>query len=174
MLTTVRRTWLTYATLAAAPLLAVGLTACGSDDGGDSAATTASTPAASSTEGASGKGVASSDAQFQWELKFTKCLRAEGIKVGDPDPVKGAPDVVHDAAYSRAFKLCVGKIGDPPTVIANRGKEKEQLASSLKTAKCLRGKGFKVADPTPEMALAIPEQISTTVLNECLAAGGRP
>jgi hypothetical protein len=173
MLTTVRRTWLTYATLAAAPLLAVGLTACGGDES-KPAASTASTPAASSAESSSGNPAASGDAQFQWELKFTKCLRAEGIKVGDPDPVKGAPDVVHDAAYSRAFKLCVGKIGDPPTVIANRGKQKQQLESSLKTAKCLRGKGFKVADPTPEMALSIPEQVSTTVLNECLAAGGQP
>lgn len=160
MLTTVRRHWLTYAALTTAPLLITGLTACGGSDSGSSS----SSPAASS----SGASTAANDPQFRWELRFTKCLREQGIQVADPDPVKGAPDVTHDAAYRKASQTCEVRIGDPPTAVANRGKEKQNQDAGLKAAKCLRDNGYDVSDPTPEQALVVPVDVSSAVLGKCL------
>lgn len=167
MITTVRRRRRTCATLAAAALLATGLTACG---GGDDAPSSASTPAA----GSSGATMTADDPQFRWELRFVKCLREQGIQVADPDPVKGAPDVTHNAAYRAAFRTCVAEIGDPPTVTRNKGKEREILATQLRTARCLRDKGYDVADPTPDRALMIPESVDEVVFEECFAAAETP
>lgn len=162
MLTTVRRRRLTCATLAVASLLATGLAACGGDDSGTSSSTAAA--------GMSGGSAASGDAQFQWELRFTRCLRANGVQVDDPDPVKGAPDVTHDATYAAASRTCAAKIGDPPTVTANRGKQQEYLAVQLKAARCLRANGVDVRDPGADEPLVMPANVDVPqeVLDKCL------
>jgi hypothetical protein len=164
VLTTVRRRWLTCAALTA-PLLCTGLAACG---GGDAASSPA--PAASSASPASGDSPPSGDAQFQWELRFVSCLRDHGIQVADPDPVKGAPDVVHDAAFLAASKACQAKIGEPPTVTANRGRQKNYLPGQLKAAKCLREHGYDIPDPSLERPFFIPADVDVTQadLDTCL------
>lgn len=162
MLTTVRRRRRTCATVAVVSLLATGLAACGGSDADTSASTAAAGP--------SGGSVASSDEQFQWELRFTKCLRENGVQVADPDPVKGAPDVTHDATYRAASRTCVAKIGDPPTVTANKGRQAEYLPYQLKAARCLRANGIDIPDPTEERPFFIPAEVevSDEVLNKCL------
>ncbi|ADB49020.1 hypothetical protein [Conexibacter woesei] len=164
MLTTVRRSRQRCAALAAAALLATGLAACGGDDTDTSASTAAA--------GSSGASAAAGDAQFQWELRFTKCLRENGVEVADPDPVKGAPDVVHDATYAAASRTCVAKIGDPPTVTANKGKQKQYLPAQLKAARCLRANGIDIPDPTEDRPFFIPAEVevSQEVLDKCLPA----
>jgi hypothetical protein len=167
MFTLVWRHRQTSATLAAALLLATGLTACGGGGGGggDDAGSTAA-----GSSGASATSKASKDPQFRWELRFTSCLRAQGIQIADPDPVTGAADVVHDAAYQRASKDCGAKIGQPPTVTKNQGHEKQLLDATLKLARCLREHGLDVPDPAPNQALVMPEGASQAVVDKCLPA----
>jgi hypothetical protein len=157
--TLARRHRQTSATLATALLLATGVTACGG--GGDDAGSTAA--------GSSGAS-ATNDPQFRWELRFTSCLRAQGIQIADPDPTTGAADVVHDAAYQTAAKECEAKIGRPPTVAKNQGDEKQLLAATLKLARCLREHGLDVPDPAPNQALVMPEGASQALVDKCLPA----
>jgi hypothetical protein len=160
MFTLARRHRQAAATLATALLLATAVTACGG--GGDAGGSTAA--------GSSGASATSNDPQFRWTLRFTSCLRAQGIQIADPDPVTGAADVVHDAAYQRASKACEAKIGQPPTVTKNQGHEKQLLDATLKLARCLREHGLDVPDPAPNEALAMPEGASQAVVDKCLPA----
>jgi hypothetical protein len=114
------------------------------------------------------------DAQFQWDLKFTRCLREQGIQIDDPDPVKGAPAVTHDDAYAAASKTCEGKVGDPPSAAATDPKaQKQRQATALKQVKCLRDHGVDIKDPAPDEALQIPEGTSEDVMNRCFAQNGK-
>jgi hypothetical protein len=155
-MTTTGCRWSRYAALATAPLLVATLAACGA----------AGAPKASPAAGVA----ATKDPQFRWELRFTSCLRAQGIQVADPDPVTGAADIVHDAAYQRASKECEAKIGQPPTVTKNQGHEKQLLDATLKLARCLREHGLDVPDPAPDQALVMPEGASQAVVDKCLPA----
>jgi hypothetical protein len=118
---------------------------------------------------ASPKAASGTDAQFQWELKFTRCLRAEGIQVDDPDPVKGAPAVTHDDAYRAASETCEGKVGDPPSAAPMKDpKVRQKLQKkTLEQVKCLRDHGVDIEDPGPDEALQIPEGTSEDVVNGC-------
>jgi hypothetical protein len=133
----------------AALAVAVALGGCG---GGDQVATP--------------KAASGTDAQFQWELKFTRCLRAQGIQIDDPDPVKGAPAVTHDDAYAAASKTCEGKVGDPPSVAVKKDPKQIQK-KTLEQVRCLRDHGVTIKDPGPDEALQIPEGTSEDVVNGC-------
>jgi hypothetical protein len=118
-------------------------------------------------------GSADGGPQFAWELKFTKCLRAEGVEIDDPDPVKGAPSVEHDDTYRAASKTCQGKIGDPPSAAKKPGQAEAIFKNMLKTARCMRGKGVDMPDPQRDQALQIPEGTSEDVLAACLPTDGK-
>jgi len=152
--------------LVALAAVSVALSACG---GGGS-----SQPSASAGGGQSASAGGSSP-QFRWELKFTHCLREQGISIGDPDPVKGAPAVEHDAAYLAASKTCQGQVGEPPAATSSSGPEaeKERADAELKMAKCLREHGVDAADPSPDEALAVPQGTSSKVLDECTSGAGK-
>jgi hypothetical protein len=156
-------------TLLLLALMAVSaaLSACG---GGGSSA-----PSASASGGGESSSLGASSPQFRWELKFTHCLRGQGISVADPDPVKGAPSVEHDAAYLAASKTCVQQIGEPPSASSSTDSaaEMERLDAELKMAKCLRAHGVDAADPSPDEALTVPEGTSSKVLVECTSGSGK-
>ena len=121
------------------------------------------------------KAASGGDAQFQWDLKFTRCLREQGIQIDDPDPVKGAPAVTHDDAYAAASKTCAGKVGDPPSAASAKDPKarKQRQATALKQVKCLRDHGVDIKDPAPGEALQIPEGTSEDVMNRCFAPNGK-
>jgi hypothetical protein len=141
----------------------VALAACGGGSG---------SPSASAGEGGAVSEGASSP-QFRWELKFTHCLREQGISVADPDPVKGAPSVDHDAAYLAASKVCEEQVGEPPAAgeAQSPGREKAMAEAGLRMAKCLREHGVEAADPSPDEALLVPPGTSSKVLDECASPG---
>jgi hypothetical protein len=154
--------WNRRAAFLAAPLAALTLAACG---GGDGPAEPNAQPAP--VESSSGGDAAFRDAQFRWELKFTRCLRQEGIDVADPDPVKGAPDVTHDDAYLAASKTCQQTVGAPPAAKRSAGKERQIQEFALKQAACLRGKGIDVADPAPGEYVRLDEGVDENAYNAC-------
>jgi hypothetical protein len=147
--------------LAVVVVMAVALAACGGGGGGASTSV-AATPAGG-------------DPQFAWELKFTKCLRTHGIEIADPDPVKGAPSVVHDSAYATASKACEKQVGDPPSAAGkNDNKDDGQVSKVLlREVQCLRDHGLDIKDPAPHEALQIPEGADEAVVNACFARRGK-
>lgn len=147
--------------------VSAALSACG---GGGS-----SPPSASAGGGGESSSLGASSPQFRWELKFTHCLREQGISVADPDPVKGAPSVDHNAAYLAASKACEQQIGEPPSASSSTGAaaEKERSVAELKMAKCLREHGVDATDPSPDEALTVPEGTSPKVLVECTSGSGK-
>jgi hypothetical protein len=153
MLKSVRGAWAVLAVV-------VAIGGCGGGDGGDSVST---------------KAPSGGDPQFQWELKFTRCLREQGIEVDDPDPVKGAPAVTHDDAYAAASKTCEGKVGDPPSAAAMKDpKARTQMQKkTLEQVQCLRDHGVDIKDPGPDEAMQVPEGTSEDVINRCFAPNGK-
>ncbi|WP_022928352.1 hypothetical protein [Patulibacter americanus] len=161
--TMTRPHWTRRFAFAAAPLAALTLAACGG--GSDEPAKTDAQTAP--VESASGDDARFRDAQFRWEMKFTACLRKEGIDVADPDPVKGAPDVEHDDAYLAASKACQGVVGAPPSVKRNAGKEREMHEFSLRQAACMRKEGIDTPDPAPGEFVQLEEGVDENVYNAC-------
>jgi hypothetical protein len=145
--------------------VSAALSACGGG-GSDAQSTAAGGGGLSASAGASSP-------QFRWELKFTHCLREQGISVADPDPVEGAPAVEHDAAYLAASKVCQEQIGEPPAASSSPGVEKGRSEAALKMASCLREHGVDAADPGPEEALVVPQGTSSKVIDECTSGDGR-
>jgi hypothetical protein len=142
----------------------VALAACGGGSG---------SPSASAGEGGAAVSEGAGSPEFRWELKFTHCLREQGISVADPDPVKGAPSVDHDAAYLAASKVCEEQVGEPPAAseAQSPGREKAMAEAGLRMAKCLREHGVEAADPSPDEALMVPPGTSSKVLDECASPG---
>jgi hypothetical protein len=147
--------------VAAAPMV-MGLGACGGND----------VSAGSATTGQSNNLPGESNPEFSWELKFTRCLRDQGINIGDPDPVTGVPSVVHDAGYKAASAACRGTVGDQP-VTAGKGSDAKKLEASLKLVRCLRDLGVPIVDPAPNQAPAVPEGTSEDTINKCLNPQGK-
>jgi hypothetical protein len=148
--------------LVAVAVMTTALAACGG--GGSGSGSGASSGAAQHAGGAS----SGSDPQFQWELKFTTCLRDHGIDIADPDPVQGVPAVAHDDAYNTASKACQGKVGKPPSA-AGMGNGDQVRPKLLKQVQCLRDHGLDVPDPGPRDAPAIPQGASEDVVKACFA-----
>lgn len=162
-ITKTRQHWTRRVAFAAAPLAALTLAACGGGSDEPAGANAQSAP----VESSSGGDAAFRDAQFRWELKFTRCLRQEGIDVADPDPVKGAPDVTHDDAYLAASKTCQGTVGAPPTAKRSVGKERQIQEFALKQAACLRKKGIDVPDPAPGEYVRLDAGVDENAYNAC-------
>lgn len=146
-----------------APLMLGGLAACGSgaDDGDNS-----------------GKPKASSEEKFyDWQLSYAKCMRAEGIDMPDPnpDPSGGTAALQLDEGQATAFeagnKVCVKKLGDPPSPDGKKYNEAEQLEEMLKTAKCLRDRGYDVADPEKGTAMGLPMDVDPKDADACFGGG---
>ena len=145
MFATLRRHRAITSALLAVPLLVIGLSACSPTE-----------PSATGSNGTGSNGTSGSaegaDPQFEWELKFTQCLRDEGIDIADPDPVKGVGEFTRDDAYRAASAVCEDTVGAPPSV-GEKLTDEEYLQKALKMAACYRENGYDVADPASGMAI---------------------
>jgi hypothetical protein len=121
----------------------LGLTACGGEDTGDGVAS-----AGGGAGGASASPSQSLDPQ-QAQLKFSQCMRENGVDMPDPDgsgrvQIKGKPG--DEGKMQAAMKKCehfmqgaIAKRLDDPAV-------RDQM---LKFAQCMREHGVDIPDPQP-------------------------
>lgn len=140
-MTTTSRTSRALFALAAVPLLVVALAACTSGDG-------------DATPDVKSDSQISSDAQ-RWNVANASCLREEGIDVPDPTAdgmQKGFPADIDMDTLNAAFETCEEKVTDelgPRPVTAQEKKAQQEYEEQAReSAKCLRDKGYDVADPS--------------------------
>ncbi len=106
-----------------------------------------------------------------WTLKYTQCLRDNGVDIKDPGSVPGvkAGDKNVPNAPTEAIKKCTEQVGTPPPLSkeeqAKLDKEAEQAL--LKMAKCYRENGVNVPDPLPGQALSVPSDTPKNVVEQC-------
>jgi hypothetical protein len=131
------RDWMIATALA---LCAVVLVACG---GGG-----ASGSAGGGGGGAGGAGAGGGASSEEAALAFAECLRAHGVEVEDPQPGKGlAVEAGGDPTTKQALAACHGKLGDAGQELgAEEGEEFKE--GWLAFAKCVRGQGIDMGDPT--------------------------
>ena len=153
--------------LAAVPFLVAGLAACTS--GGDDAA-----------PGVKSDSQIASDAQ-KWDVANATCLRGEGIDMPDPSadgmqqgiPMTGDMDAMA-ASMDKCQKKVTEELGPRPVTAQEKKSMKEYEDSARESAKCLREKGYDVADPSQggsglgNGAEAVP----TEVLDACGGSAG--
>jgi hypothetical protein len=114
--------WLVAATLA---LCVLGLVACG---GGSASA---------------GGGPSGEEAR----LEFAECMRAHGVQMEDPKPGQNI-DVGGDGPTAkRALAACDGKLGDSGQELS-ADEDEELKEGALAFARCMRGEGIDMGDPT--------------------------
>jgi hypothetical protein len=147
----------TRAALAALPLaLAVSLTGCGSDGGGDGVA---------SADGGKKKDEPSAGASLSRDqinaqnIKFARCLRKHGVDVADPKPGEGlalSVDDANKATVDKATEACRKYAPAAPSDEDN-AKERNEM---LEFARCMRKNGVEsFKDPKPGEGVAMgPEQ----------------
>lgn len=149
----------------AALVLAASLGACSQ--------TSSSTASGSKTPSASGSSSASTDSLDKqvddYALSITRCLRDAGFDVPDPAPGKDQqlPEDADPEALKAALDDCMKTLGPGPTV-GNEPSAEELTESGLKTAKCLRAKGYDVADPKAGQGAAF-EGVPNEAIAQCLA-----
>jgi hypothetical protein len=141
------------------------LSACGAHDTGDDVASAkgSRTP----TAGASAK---SKDAQ-KARLQFAACMRRNGVDMPDPGADGTKLTMPSDPAkFSSAVEKCKQYMpsadgqGSVDSASAN--------AQALKLARCLRGKGIDVPDPSADKPLNIPDAESQKTQDAMKACGG--
>ncbi|MEV0274694.1 hypothetical protein AB0H43_38485 [Hamadaea sp. NPDC050747] len=125
--------------LVAAGALALALTACGSDDG--SGIATAGNGGATPT--------ASASASAADMMKFTQCMRENGVPVGDPDPSTGRPDLDPALAGTPQFQAALKKCQSllPAGLLGSL--DANQLEQLRVFAQCMRDHGVDMPDPDP-------------------------
>jgi hypothetical protein len=128
----------------AAPLLLVALAACGSSE---SSGEVASGGGAKIT--ASGSTAGAGTADKNRGVEYTKCMRANGVNMADPDPGK-SPIVVQGSPGSKeqkAFDACKQFLpdGGVPEKVSPA-----ELAQIREYTKCMRANGVDMPDPGPD------------------------
>ena len=166
-MTTPSRTSRALFALAAVPLLVVALAACTSGDG-------------DATPDVKSDSQVSADAQ-EWDVAHASCLREEGIDVPDPTAdgmQQGFSADIDMDVLNAAFETCQEKVTDelgPRPVTAQEKKDQEEYeAQARESAKCLREKGYDVADPS-EGGSGLgngAEDVPADVLEACGGAAG--
>lgn len=157
MTSTALKSFSRLAALAAVPMLALALVACGSEAPKGDAAPEA---ADSSTQTAD-----------EWHLSLAKCMRDEGIDYPDPVEGQGLPFENTDS-FKVAFETCGEKIGPSPRAESVDPDSPEMRELALKTAKCLRDQGVDVPDPQKGGFLDVPSDASDEALEACGYGGG--
>jgi hypothetical protein len=134
----------TFTALAVIPLLAFGLSACGS----------------SGKTSTAGKSTAAKQSERDQQLKFVQCMRANGVNMPDPDPNGGitmerkAGDGLTDAKVNAAQEKCRKLLpggGQPPKLSS------ADLAKMREFAKCMREHGVAMEDPGPDGQINVKE-----------------
>jgi hypothetical protein len=136
-----RMAW-TFAALA----LALGLAACGGEDGGDGVAT-----AGGSGSGPSASASAAAGNADEQNLKFVECMRGEGIEMEDPEPgggaqirIRGGDPAKADAAMQKCRQYLPN--GGEMTRMSP-----EDIEKARQYSKCMRDNGVTAfPDPDPE------------------------
>lgn len=166
-MTTTSRTSRALFALAAAPLLVVALAACTSGDG-------------DATPDVKSDSQVSSDAQ-KWDVANASCLRSEGIDMPDPSadgmkqgiPMTGDMDAM-TASIDKCEKKVTDELGPRPVTAQEKKLQKEFEEQARESAKCLREKGYDVADPS-EGGSGLgngAEDVPDDVLEACGGAAG--
>lgn len=155
------RTAAKFAVLLALPFLVGSLAAC-STDGADSTPT---------------KKPSSSEQTLEdWQLDFASCMRGEGLDYPDPgsDSVISI-DAEHAEAFQDASKACTEKLGPPPGGVQEQSPQdaQQQQEDALKSAQCLRDRGFDVPDPKPNEGLGLPADVTNEDIAACVAGFGK-
>jgi hypothetical protein len=118
---------------------ALALAGCGSnDDSGIATAGGGVTPSATAS--------AASAADM---MKFTQCMRDNGVPIGDPDPNTGRPDLDPAQASTPQFQAAMKKCKDllPGGLLgALSPSQTDQLRAF---AQCMRDHGVDMPDPDP-------------------------
>ncbi|MGG7465193.1 hypothetical protein [Plantibacter sp. YIM 135347] len=157
MTNTAAKSFSRLAALAAVPLLALTLVACGADGGDDVAAPKATESAKMTAD--------------EWHLALAQCMRGEGVDY--PDPVKGqGPSFDDSDSFKAAFETCGEKLGPSPSSVGAEVNDPAMRELSLKTAKCLRDQGVDVPDPQEGGFLDVPSDASDEALEACGYGGG--
>lgn len=148
-----------FAVLAAIPVLVLGLTACGSDDGGKKGASGTKAQTVSDQEKA---------------RKFAQCMRTNGVDMPDPETndgggiairagkVKGKSTKADESKFKAAMNKCRSLMpngGKPPKLTP------EDSAKMREFAKCMRQHGVDMPDPSDDGAITIKRKAG---------AGGAP
>lgn len=127
--------------------LAIGISACGS-----------SSPSSTTSAGASGTGVSSTNARYEARLSLAKCLRSHGLNVPDPSP-NGGPagagggggfrTLRDQPNFQSAMQACAkyrrGAFTFGNSSPAQRAKFEQDL---VKFAECMRAHNINVPDPS--------------------------
>lgn len=139
--------------------------------------TSAANGKASTSSSASTDGSSVSDAEMEkkvngYAIAVAQCMRDHGFAVSDPEPDKDAqiPAGTDPNAFNAQVDACLKELGPAPTQ-ANEPKADELTERGLKTAKCLRNKGYDVADPKAGEASSFPGAPADAV-RQCLAESG--
>jgi hypothetical protein len=122
---------------------------------------------AAQTGTTSGGGASDNDASRQQAVKFSECMRANGVKqFPDPDAsgeltidavANGSGVDTNSAAFTQAIAAC--KDLQPPGFVGQKRTAQEQEAA-LKFAQCVRDNGVKdFPDPAPDGPLIDTDRI---------------
>lgn len=143
-------------------VLALGLAACGTDDGDGVATLSDDATATSDADG--GTGDDSDDAEDQAK-KFEECMADHGIDLDDHGIVAGSGDGMHvekrsrggakqdepDPAEKEKFDAALKECGKyMPTEELSPQEEADLRENALAYVECLREQGFDVPDPKIE------------------------
>ncbi|MFJ2028511.1 hypothetical protein [Streptosporangium sp. NPDC087985] len=105
-----------------------------------------------------------------WTLKYTQCLRDNGVKIEDlPSGAGFDPNLNLPQAPTEVIEKCTEQVGtQPPLSKEEKAKlDKESQQALLKIAKCYRENGVNVPDPVPGEALSVPSDTPKNVVEQC-------
>lgn len=156
--------------------LTLFVTACTGGAGGSDGKKDDASKSSSSSSGANGGGTGGADADNA--LKLRKCLRDNGIDAPDPEPGQDPRGMTVGADQDQAKTAKAMEACGMQAPGSGSGPSQAEKDAALKTAKCMRDKGFDVPDPeyngNMRSAQSIPEGVDKDdfmkKLNECSAA----
>lgn len=134
--------------------LALGLSACGSDDGGSGVASAGGAGAEASASASPSQSLSAEDAQ----LEFARCMRENGVDV--PDPGSGDQKAMRLGKGTDRTKL-QGALEKCQQWLQAGGKmpdlkDPKVRDQFVKLAQCMREHGVDIPDPGPDGQFKLP------------------
>lgn len=146
-------------TIALVPLLLAAMAGCSSP----------------SDDTAAGEGTSKITDADQWQLAYSKCMRAAGQDVADPGDgdTLSTTSTIPDGEFLAADEKCREELGDRPAAPGEEQlSDEEALAQQMAVAKCFRDNGIDMPDPQEGMAAALPVDAPEDVISKCLSGVG--
>jgi hypothetical protein len=150
-----RRPFPARLSLAAVPLLVLGLAACSPSSGDGPKVKSESEITA---------------AVAKWDSAMDACLASAGF---DSEPEEGGTREALEMGSPKmdAMETCTDKVaadlGPRPVTAEEKEMRESWKEQELETAQCLRGKGYDVADPAEDLSTVYPDGISDEDLEAC-------